>query len=165
MATNTNKKKCKYCGDEFLKKSPLQYLCGMDCEREYKYLNAPDKKHIKTKVIYRKQTKIKNYSNNNKITQSSGTKLTSAALSKLITKAKESKIQMMIDNYGYVFCEDCNEFGKPKNINEMDLKVIDCSHNVSVKEAKEKGISELSHDVDNIRMRCRYHHRIHDKTL
>lgn len=165
MATNTNKRKCKHCGKEFIKKQTLQYLCSSECEREYKHLSAPAKKHIKPNGITQKQTKIKKYSNNNKITQSSGTKLTSSALAKLITKAKESKIQMMIDNYGFVFCEDCNEFGKPKNINEMDLKIIDCSHNVSVKEAKEKGISELSHDVDNIRMRCRYHHRIHDKTL
>lgn len=155
MATNTGKRKCKHCGTEFIKKSPLHYLCSPKCEKDY---NA-GKKRIPS------NSTIKKYSDKNKFSCSDGTKISSLALSKLVTKAKAVKTQEMLDNYGYIFCEDCDEFGHPPGpINEMELKIIDCSHNISEKEAKESGRAELCHDVDNIRMRCRIHHKIHDKT-
>lgn len=165
MATNTGRRKCKHCSEEFVKKHPLQYLCGSECEMEYKLLKSPAKKPIKPTPIVKKQTKIKKVSSTNKYTLSDGTKISSKTLESYITLAKEAKIAEMMDNYGYIFCEDCNEFGlPPEPINEMELKIIDCSHEISVKEAKESGRSELCCDVDNIRMRCRIHHRIHDKT-
>ncbi len=165
MATNTGKRKCKYCSNEFIKKHPLQYLCGGECEREYKLLKSPAKKPIKPTVITKKQGKIKNVSDRNKFNQSDGTKISAKTLKVYITLAKAAKIAEMMDNYGYIFCEDCNEFGYPHGpINEMELKIIDCSHQISVKEAKESGKAELCYDIDNIRMLCRIHHKIHDKT-
>lgn len=165
MATNTGRRKCKHCGDEFVKKHPLQYLCSSKCKMASRLLKSPAKKHIKPKLIAKKQTKIKNVSDRNKFNQSDGTKISAKTLESYITLAKEAKIAEMMDNYGYIFCEDCNEFGlPPEPINEMELKIIDCSHNISVKEAKESGRAELCSDVDNIRMRCRIHHKIHDKT-
>lgn len=165
MATNTGKRKCKHCGKEFIKKYPLQYLCGSVCERASKVVKSPAKKPITPKVITKKQVKIKNVSSTNKYTLSDGTKINSKTLELKITLAKAAKIAEMMDNYGYIFCEDCNEFGHPPGpLNEMELKIIDCSHQISVKEAKESGRAELCCDVDNIRMRCRMHHRIHDKT-
>ncbi len=165
MATNTGKRKCKQCKKEFIKKHPLQYLCGSECEREHRRLNAPAKKPLISKVITKKQVKIKNISSTNKYTLSDGTKINSKTLESYITLAKAAKIAEMMDNYGYIFCEDCNEFGYPHGpINEMELKIIDCSHQISVKEAKESGKAELCYDIDNIRMRCRIHHKIHDKT-
>ena len=167
MATNTGKRKCNHCKKEFVKKHPnsLQYLCSNKCEREYKLLKSPAKKPIKTTAIAKKQTKIKNVSDRNKLNQSDGTKISSKTLESYITLAKASKIAEMDDNYGYIFCEDCNEFGHPPGpLNEMELKIIDCSHEISVKEAKESGRAELCYDIDNIRMRCRIHHKLHDKT-
>ena len=165
MATNTGKRKCKHCKKEFIKRNTLQYLCSNECEREYKLLKSPAKKPITQKVITKKQTKIKNVSDRNKFNQSDGTKILAETLKVYITLAKAAKIAEMDDNYGYIFCEDCNEFGlPPEPINEMELKIIDCSHEISVKEAKESSRAELCYAVDNIRMRCRIHHKIHDKT-
>jgi len=165
VATNTGKRKCKHCKKEFIKRHSLQYLCGSECEREYKLLKSPAKKPIKPTAIAKKQSKIKNVSSTNKFNQSDGTKISSKTLESYITLAKAAKIAEMDDNYGYIFCEDCNEFGHPPGpINEMELKIIDCSHEISVKEAKESSRAELCYDIDNIRMRCRIHHKIHDKT-
>lgn len=165
MATNTGKRKCKHCKKEFVKRNSLQYLCSNECEREYKLLKSLAKKPIKPTVIAKKQTKIKNVSSTNKYNQSDGTKISSKTLESYITLAKEAKIAEVMDNYGYIFCEDCNAFGLPPGqINEMELKIIDCSHEISVKEAKESSRAELCYAVDNLRMRCRIHHRIHDKT-
>lgn len=163
MATNTGRRKCKHCGVEFTKRRPLDCYCSIECDTANKKgktkVVAPAKKAVKP-------YKIKQFSTKNKISLSDGTKMTPDALEKKIHKAKEVKIQEMIDNYGFVFCEDCGQYGenRPKGVNEMDLTIIDCSHEISVKEAKESGRAELACDVDNIRMRCRYHHRIHDKT-
>ena len=163
MATNTGKRKCKQCKKEFVKTYTLQCRCSSECEIAHNRSHV--KKHIKPTVIVKKQTKIKNVSSTNKLNQSDGTKISAKTLESYITLAKAAKIAEMMDNYGYIFCEDCNEFGLPPGpINEMELKIIDCSHNISVKEAKESSRAELCYDVDNIRMRCRIHHRIHDKT-
>jgi hypothetical protein len=43
------KRKCKQCGEVFQKKSPLQYLCSLKCQAEYKAAKAegkPKKKNI-----------------------------------------------------------------------------------------------------------------------
>jgi hypothetical protein len=164
MATNTGKRKCKQCKKEFIKTYPLQCRCSNECEIAHKKSHV--KKTIKNTLIVKKQTKIKNVSDRNKFNQSDGTKISAKTLESYITLAKAAKIAEMDDNYGYIFCEDCNEFGHPPGpINEMELKIIDCSHQISVKEAKESGRAELCYDIDNIRMRCRIHHRIHDKTI
>lgn len=173
MATNTGKRKCKNCGEEFVKTTPLDYVCSHKCYRAYN--NAINKKkstysqsdtNAPLSKKYKEKTPIKNVSQTNRYAQSDGTKITSAALEKNISKAKELKILEMTDNYGYVFCEDCNEFGlPPEPRNEMELKIIDCSHQISVDEAKKSGRSELAYNIDYIRMRCRIHHKIHDKTI
>ncbi len=164
MATNTGKRRCKNCQKEFVKKSPLDYLCSPECVRSYK--NAIEKAQSYTYMPkeVKRNTEIKKVSDNNKYSQSDGTKISAKALERNIHIAKGVKVNEMIENYGYVFCEDCNEFGIPAGANEMELKIIDCSHQIGVKEAKETGRAELCYDVDNIRMRCRVHHRKHDKT-
>ncbi|MFZ1704408.1 MAG: hypothetical protein WAT79_08670 [Saprospiraceae bacterium] len=142
----------------------MDYLCSPECESQY------NKKIEKAQAVRIKKPSaprvpIKKVSENNRYTQSDGTKISSKALERNISKAKEIKVNEMMDNYGYIFCEDCNEFGlHPEPRNEMELKIIDCSHQISVDEAKKSGRAELACNVDNIRMRCRIHHRIHDKT-
>ena len=164
MATNTGKRRCKNCQKDFIKKKPLDYLCSPECESQY------NKKIEKAQAVrFEKQNTprepIKKVSENNRYNRSDGTKISAAALERNISKAKDIKINEMMDNYGYIFCEDCNEFGlPPEPRNEMELKIIDCSHQISVDEAKKSGRAELACNVDNIRMRCRIHHKIHDKT-
>lgn len=164
MATNTGKRRCKNCQKYFIKKRPLDYLCSPECESQYnKKIEKAQSVRIEKPSTLREP--IKKVSENNRYTQSDGTKISSKALERNISKAKEIKVNEMLENYGYVFCEDCNEFGlPPEPRNEMELKIIDCSHQISVDEAKKSGRAELAYDVDNIRMRCRIHHRIHDKT-
>jgi len=159
MATNTGKRKCKACKKEFVKKSLLQSYCSPECAPRIK------QKPISLKKQGNTPRKIKSVSKTNKWACSDGTKLTSAQVDKYIHQAKEKKIVAMINVFGYVFCEDCKEHGVPEWVNEADLKRIDCSHETSVDECKKSGRTELAFAVPNIRMRCRFHHRKHDKTL
>lgn len=62
----------------------------------------------------------------------------------------------MLEEYGYIFCEECGR-------NANSGVPIDCSHTISVDEAQKRGRAELAWSVDNIKMRCRLCHRIHDK--
>ncbi|WP_233901399.1 hypothetical protein [Tenacibaculum piscium] len=57
------------------------------------------------------------------------------------------------DEYGYNFCENCKR---------SNGTYIDCSHDVSVKKAKEIGKTELCFSVDNITMLCRDCHKKKD---
>ncbi|RDY58480.1 hypothetical protein [Flagellimonas nanhaiensis] len=77
-----------------------------------------------------------------------------------VRKAKERKIEMMMLEHGYVFCEEVG-CGKNANCGEP----IDCSHDISVDECQKMGITEWAWDVKNITMRCRTCHKIHDKTI
>lgn len=92
----------------------------------------------------------------NSYNTSSGIRVTKVEIDKLVRKAKEEKIAQMMDEYGYIFCEDCKQ---------NDCKPIDCSHDISVKECQESGKSELAWDVNNITMRGRKCHQKHDKTF
>lgn len=160
MATNTGRRRCKNCQEYFVKKQPLEYLCSIRCSVQFKNKLAKAQS-FKVQII----KPIKNVSQTNRYTRSDGTKITSTALERNISIAKETKVKEMMDNYGYIFCEDCNEFGlPPEPRNDMELKIIDCSHQISVDEAKKSGRAELCYNVDNMRMRCRIHHRKHDKT-
>lgn len=86
---------------------------------------------------------------------SDGTRLKQSVIERLITKAKASKVQQQHDEHGYNHCEVCGV---------SNGTYIDCSHDISVKECKESGRTELAFDVDNITMRCRSCHQKHDKT-
>jgi len=86
---------------------------------------------------------------------SDGERVTKSVIDRRVHEAKAEKIATMINDYGYVFCEDCK-----KN----DCKPIDCSHDISVKEAQESGRTELAWDVKNITMRGRACHQKWDKS-
>lgn len=86
---------------------------------------------------------------------SDGTRLKQSVIERLIKKAKASKVQQQFEDDGYNHCEVCGA---------SNGTYIDCSHDISVKECKESGRTELSFDVNNITMRCRLCHQKHDKT-
>lgn len=167
MATNTGIRKCKKCQKEFVKRHSLDSYCSYECASAGKKVYPTKPKYIDKKAIYpvKKTTPIKKESSKNKCKCSDGTYIAVSLLNKLITAAKKSKSSKMMEEYGYVFCEDCMEFGVPPGVNQLELKIFDHSHEISVDECKKSGRSELAADVNNIRMRCRYHHRKHDKTL
>lgn len=64
-------------------------------------------------------------------------------------------LEKQFDNYGYNFCEDCGHNGSGTR--------LDCSHDISVKKAKEEGKTEQCWNVGNIVIRCRICHQIKDK--
>ena len=87
---------------------------------------------------------------------SDGSRLKQSVIERLITKAKAQKVREQFDEHGYNFCEDCKR---------SSGTYIDCSHNVSVKKAKETSRTELCFDVNNITMLCRKCHQIKDKLI
>ena len=81
---------------------------------------------------------------------SQGLRLTTQQIDRLIYKAKENKIARMTFEHGFIFCETCQRSGGVR---------IDCSHQISVKEAKETSRTELCYNVTNIKMLCRECHQ------
>ena len=84
-----------------------------------------------------------------------GERFTTPQIDRKIRKAKEEKINNFYNEHGFIFCEECK-------VNASNT-YIDCSHNISVKEAKETGQVQLCWNVDNITMLCRHHHQLKDK--
>ena len=87
---------------------------------------------------------------------SNGDRLKQSVIDRLITKAKAQKVREQFEDYQYNFCEECG-------ISQGTY--IDCSHDISVKKAKESGRTELCFDVNNITMLCRKCHQIKDKLI
>jgi hypothetical protein len=83
---------------------------------------------------------------------SDGTRLTTSQIDRLVSKAKRDLDEMVLEEYGYLFCVDCKRSDRP----------LDKSHTISVKYAKETGRSELAFDLDNLKHRCRKCHDILD---
>ena len=84
---------------------------------------------------------------------SDGTRVTQSQIDARIRKTKAQLVQNQFDEYGYNFCTKCC-----KN----DCKPIDCSHNVSVKDCKEQGRTELAWNINNMELIGRIHHKEKD---
>lgn len=87
---------------------------------------------------------------------SNGERVLKTVVDSRVRKAKAQKIEQIIDDFGYVFCEDCKR---------NDCVPIDCSHDLSVDQCQKQGKTELSWDINNITMRGRRCHNKHDKTF
>lgn len=91
----------------------------------------------------------------NSYKMSSGERVTKTEIDKQVHKAKQRKIDGMMDEHGYIFCEECGV--------NSSVMPIDCSHNKSVYECQKDGESEQAWNVSNITMRCRKCHQRLDK--
>lgn len=80
---------------------------------------------------------------------SDGQRFKKSIIDQKIKQAKARKLEEMMDDYGYHFCEEC----------KTNQGRLDCSHTISVKQAQEEGQSELAWDVENIKIRCRSCHQ------
>lgn len=89
----------------------------------------------------------------NTYSTSSGERFTQSQIDKKIREAKAEKLRQQRDEHGYNFCTICK-----KN----NCVPLDCSHNISVKSAKDNGQTELCWDLDNIEIIGRVHHQIKD---
>ena len=94
---------------------------------------------------------MKQVSKTNVYYDSSGKSYNQSIVAKKITEAKKKKTEQFFEEHGYFFCEDCS---RNENCGEM----IDKSHTISVKEAKETRRVELSWSISNIKLRCRTCH-------
>lgn len=77
---------------------------------------------------------------------SDGNKISKSIIDSRIRKAKAEKLNNMMIEYGYIFCEDCKK---------SSGDYLDCSHDISVDQCQKQGMSEKSWDIENITIRCR----------
>lgn len=90
----------------------------------------------------------------NTYSTSTGERYTTKQIEQKMRKTKALKLELQFIEHGYNFCEQCKR---------NDCKPLDCSHDISVKEAKESGRAELAWDLDNITILGRNCHQIKDK--
>jgi len=111
-------------------------------------------------------------SKTNKVRLSTGEKISRMEFNKRIHDAKELKLSQQLNEHGLNFCQDCandNEslfkllIDGQKFINDLEYRILECSHEISVKECVESGRAELAYDLNNMRIRCHYHHKIKDE--
>lgn len=93
------------------------------------------------------------YSNRNTWGASDGERYTSSQVERKISQAKAQKLGEFRDEHGYYYCEDCKKSGGVR---------LDCSHDISVDQCKKTGEVEMAWDVNNITIRCRECHVLHD---
>ena len=85
---------------------------------------------------------------------SDGTRVSKKTIDQRIRKAKAEKLQEHFDEYGYYVCTNCFS---------NSCKPIDVSHVISVDEAQKTGKTELSWDLNNLKILGRQCHQKHDK--
>ncbi len=109
---------------------------------------------------------MRQVSKTNHIHTSTGETLTRAEFNRRVNEAKEKKIQDQLNRFDFNFCEDCSKEGRISKIRigGIDFDFLDSSHEISVKECIELGRAELAYNIDYLTIRCRYHHRIFDKS-
>jgi hypothetical protein len=86
---------------------------------------------------------------------STGEKFTTAQIETKMRVAKAAALEKQFDAHDYNFCEQCGR-------NSSNTR-LDCSHDISVKKAKENGQTEQCWNVGNITILCRDCHQIKDK--
>lgn len=85
---------------------------------------------------------------------SSGEKFTTAQVESKMRVAKAAALEKQYDEFDYNFCEECG-----RNASNTRL---DCSHDISVKKAKENGQTEQCWNIGNITILCRGCHQKKD---
>lgn len=110
-------------------------------------------------------TQIRRSSSTNTFQDSFGNRYTSKQIDEKIRQAKLEFQKNFIEEHGYIFCEQCKkEFDEHRKHPQPGCEIIDISHTVSIKKAKETGRTELCWDWrTNFRHLGRRHHNIHDK--
>ena len=87
---------------------------------------------------------------------SKGNRYTTKQIDDKVRLAKAERLKLQFEEHGWNFCEQCGSNGSGTR--------LDCSHDISVKKAKEEGKAELAWNVGNIVVRCRDCHNEHDGT-
>jgi len=99
-----------------------------------------------------------------KYRKSNGDYIEKSTIDESIRRAKEKKLKQLFEMQGYISCQEVlSETPHAKVICDRSTGYIDCSHDISVKACQDSGNTELAWSLDNITIRCREHHRKHDK--
>lgn len=85
--------------------------------------------------------------------KSNGDRVSKAKIDRYVREAKAEKLALQMNEYGYNFCQSCGQSTGTR---------LDCSHNLSVNDCQRNGKAELSWDIENITIRCRRCHILHD---
>lgn len=83
-----------------------------------------------------------------------GSRVTQGQIDSRMRKAKANLIQEQFDDEGYNFCRKCNR---------STGTYFDCSHIISIQDAKNLGQTEQCWNVNNMRILCRECHQKVDK--
>ena len=81
---------------------------------------------------------------------STGERLTTRQIDIKTQYAKSILLDRQLQEHGYNFCSTCER--------NASNTYLDCSHNVSVKDAKSSGRAELCYTVSNLEVLCRECH-------
>ncbi len=84
---------------------------------------------------------------------STGERVTQPQIDSRIRKAKAEALKNQFNEYGYNYCEECGKSSGTR---------LDCSHDISVKKAKENSQTEQCWNVGNITITCRECHQQKD---
>ena len=86
-------------------------------------------------------------------TMSNGEYVSQSVLEGRVTRAKAELVRNQFEEHGYNFCEQC---GRSSGVR------LDCSHDISVKKAKDNGMAEQCWNVGNMTILCRKCHEEKD---
>ena len=84
---------------------------------------------------------------------STGESVSQSVIDARITKAKKIALENKFEEHRYNFCENCGI---------SSGTYLDCSHDISVKKAKENGMTEQCWNPGNITILCRKCHQEKD---
>lgn len=86
---------------------------------------------------------------------STGERVSQSQIDNRVRKAKATALEIQFEEHGWNFCEECGSNGSGTR--------LDCSHDISVKKAKENGMTEQCWNPGNITILCRSCHQKKDK--
>lgn len=89
----------------------------------------------------------------NSYQMSNGERVLQSTIESRIKKAKATLIEIQFIDHGYNFCEQCGQ---------SSGTYLDCSHDISVKQAKENGQTEQCWNIGNMKILCRKCHQEKD---
>lgn len=92
---------------------------------------------------------------------SDGTKYTRDEVQRYVKNAKKRKLELFKEEHGYHFCEHIKDNGKM--CGRSSGMPLDMSHTESVRVSRINRRIELAWDIENIKIRCRDCHQVHDK--
>ncbi|MBC7486061.1 MAG: hypothetical protein H7282_04860 [Cytophagaceae bacterium] len=84
---------------------------------------------------------------------SDGTRLKKSTIDRLVKECKDRVSQAVINDQGYLVCEDCRR---------NDCQPVERSHNISVDMCQKLGVTEYAYADENITHRGQPCHKIYD---